>query len=201
MGAWSGVPRALARSGVGHSTECMGAWSGVPRALARSGAWHGTECMGAWSGVGGAPRHVPRGMARQAVRGEHRGVSGCWWLFLPLHVRGAALMNGRVLRPRERHGYTCRADEGQGGAAARCAPLYPSASATLPLRSRLARAPREHTAVRGRTRGVNGGAGGPTERGEVNKNILDIYNIKRRYFFDGICRAGMAGFADEMGWD
>ena len=80
----------------------------------------------------------------------------------------------------------CVADVLACAAAARCAPLYPSASATLPLRSRLARAPREHTAVRGRTRGVDGGAGCPTERGKVNKNILDIYNIKRRYFFDGI---------------
>ena len=142
-------------------------------------------------------------MARQAVRGEHRGVSGCWWLFLPLHVRGAALMNGRVLRPRERHGCTCRADEGQGGAAARCAPLYPSASATLPLRSRLARAPREHTAVRGRTRGVDGGAGCPTERGEVTKNILDIYNIKWRYFFDwiGMGFVGRACPDWPMKWD
>ena len=163
----------------GHSTTRMGTFRSVSGALALRYAWHGTTRMGAWSGVGGAPRHVPRGMARQAVRGEHRWVSGCWWLFLPLHVRGAALMNGRVLRPRERQGCTCGADEGQGGAAARCAPLYPSASATLPLRSRLARAPREHTAVRGRTRGVNGGAGCPTERG----------------------RAGMAGLADEMGWD
>ena len=80
----------------------------------------------------------------------------------------------------------CVADVLACGAAARCAPLYPSASATLPLRSRLARAPRERTAVRGRTRGVDGGAGCPTERGRDTKNILDIYNIKRRYFFDGI---------------
>ena len=97
----------------------------------------------------------------------------------------------------------CVADVLACDAAARCAPLYPSAPATLPLRSRLARAPREHTAVRGRTRGVNGGAGGPTERGEVTKNILDIYNIKRRYFFDGICMGfvGRAWPAWPMEWD
>ena len=56
MGAWSVVPRALARSGAGFGTECMGAWSAVPRALARSGAGCGTECMGACSGVVQAPQ-------------------------------------------------------------------------------------------------------------------------------------------------
>ena len=97
----------------------------------------------------------------------------------------------------------CCADEGQGGAAARWPRMYLSAGAPLPLRSRLARAPREHTAVRGRTRGVNGGAGCPTERGEVNKNILDIYNIKRRYFFDVIVMGfvGRAWSDLPMKWD
>ena len=97
----------------------------------------------------------------------------------------------------------CVADVLACGAAARWPPLYLSAGAPLPLRSRLARAPREHTAVRGRTRGVNGGAGCPTERGEVNKNILDIYNIKRRYFFDVIVMGfvGRAWPDLPMKWD
>ena len=97
----------------------------------------------------------------------------------------------------------CVADVLACGAAARCAPLYPSASATLPLRSRLARAPRERTAVRGRTRGVNGGAGCPTERGGDTKNILDIYSIFFGWDWHGICRAGMSRAWPDllMEWD
>ena len=67
-------------------------------------------------------------------------------------------------------GAVCAADVPACAAAARCPPPYPSAPATLPLRSRLARATREHTAVRGRTRGVYGGAGCPTERGVVTSS-------------------------------
>ena len=87
------------------------------------------------------------------------------------------------------------------GAAARCAPLYPSASATLPLRSRLARAPREHTAVRGRTRGVDGGAGCPTERGKVTSDERHGFSMGAAWVLHGCCMGGMVGFADEMGWD
>ena len=139
------------------------------------GNWGGAE----WS----VPQRVVQQLLERSVAGspaecsrpqrvvQRAGLAGGEWLLVGSSPAVCAV---------------CVADVLACAAAARCPPLYLSAGAPLPLRSRLARAPREHTAVRGRTRGVDGGAGCPTERGKVNKNILDIYNIKRRYFFDGI---------------
>lgn len=61
----------------------------------------------------------------------------------------------------------CAAKVSACAAAARWDPPHLSAAAPLPLRCRSARAPRARTAARCRTRGVDGGAGCPTERGGV----------------------------------
>ena len=69
MGTFRSVSGALALRSAWHSTTRMGTFRSVSGALALRSAWHSTTRMGTWSGVGGAPRHVPRGTARQTGEG------------------------------------------------------------------------------------------------------------------------------------
>ena len=69
MGTFRYVSGALALRYAEHSTTRMGTFRYVSGTLALRYAWHDTTRMGTFRYVGGAPRHVPRGTARQTGEG------------------------------------------------------------------------------------------------------------------------------------
>ena len=184
------VQQLLERSVAGSPAECSRPQRVVQQRLEWSVAGSPAECS--------RPQRVVQQRLERSVAGspaecsrpqrvvQRAGLAGGEWLLVGSSPAVCAV---------------CVADVLACAAAARCPPLYLSAGAPLPLRSRLARAPREHTAVRGRTRGVDGGAGCPTERGKVTSDERHGFSMGAAWVLHGCCMGGMVGFADEMGWD